>query len=422
MTVGAIALWASGVLAIGITAVVYLLLAMLLAVQPAAVVFSGFHSGALWLVFAGLVIAVAVQFTGLGTRIARSLTVRIGGSYLALLSGIAIAATTLNFLMPSSMGRILILTPIVVAIADHYGFAAGRAGRIGMIMVVTAVSFVPSGAVMTALVPNLVMVGAADNLYGVSMNYGGYLLTHFPVMGALRTFAIVLLARILFPDIPGSSPVSQDPAPYSRQEIWLATILGLALALWITDAVHGVAAAWVGLGAAAIVLLPGLKLVPTNTLNEKLDYNSFFYVAGVLSMGAVISGSGLAGQVSGWLTGILPLSPAADGANVYWLTLFAAMLGPLVTNPAVPAVLSPLSGEFAELTGLSLDVVLMTQVAGFSNVVFPYQASPILVGMSLGGVGLRAGTKLLVALTLVTLLILLPLNFLWWRAIGLVGT
>ena len=421
LTVAAIAMWATGTIPMGVTAIAYLLLAMLLAVQPAAVVFSGFHSGALWLVFAGVVVAVSVKFTGLGTRVARALTARIGGSYLAILSGVALAATAMNFLMPSSMGRILMLVPIVLAMADRYGFTPGRPGRTGMIMVATAVSFVSSGTIMTALVPNLVMVGAAENLYDVEFSYGSYLLAHFPVMGALRTVAIVLLARMLFRDVPEPATDTTEVDPMGLREIQLAVILGLSLALWMTDAAHGVAPAWIGLGAAFILLLPGLQLVPPDTLSEKLDYNSIFYTAGVLGMGAVISGTGLAAQIGSWIAGTLPLTPGADGTNVFVLTLFSAVLGPLVTNPAVPAVLSPLAGEFAELTTLPVELVLMTQVAGFSNVILPYQASPVIVGMTLGGVGLRAGTKMLVALTLITLIILLPLQTAWWRLLGLFG-
>jgi len=421
LTVAAIALWATGTLPIGVTAIAYLLLAMLLDVQPAAVVFSGFHSSAFWLVFAGVVVAVAVTSSGLGARIARYLTTRVSGSYLAILSGVAVAATTLNFLMPSSMGRILMLIPIVLAMADRSGFTADRPGRSGMIMVATIVSIVPAGAVMTALVPNLVMVGAAENLYDIDFTYTSYLLVHFPVMGALRTIAIVFLAQLLFQDVPEPATDTTEAESMSLQETQLAVLLGLALALWMTDAIHGIAPAWIGLGVAVILLLPGLRLLPSNTLSEKLDYNAVFYTAGVLSMGAVITGTGLAAKLGGSLMAALPITAGADGINVLMLTLLSTVLGPLVTNPAVPAVLSPLAGEIAELTALPIDLVLMTQVTGFSNVLLPYQASPVIIGMTLGGVSFRAGTKMLVALTLITLIILLPLQYSWWHVLGLFG-
>ncbi len=66
----AIALWATAAIPEFVTALIFFLLAMLFAVAPAPVVFSGFASTAFWLVFAGLVIGVAVQRTGLGARIA----------------------------------------------------------------------------------------------------------------------------------------------------------------------------------------------------------------------------------------------------------------------------------------------------------------------------------------------------------------
>ena len=421
LTVGAIALWATGILPIGVTAIAYLSLAMLLAIQPAAVVFSGFHSGAFWLVVAGMIMGVAVKHTGLGARVAWALATRIRGSYLVILSGVAVAATALNFLMPSSMGRVVMLIPIVIAMADRYGFIAGRPGRAGIVMVACAVAFIPSGSIMTALVPNLVMVGAAENLYDFTFTYAAYLLANFPVMGALRTVAIVLLARLLFNDTPEPATDSSGPTPMNLREIQLAVILGLALVLWITDAAHGIPPAWIGLGAAVVLLLPGLRFVPSNTLSEKLDYNSVFYTAGVLGMGAVISGTGLAAHLGGRLTDVLPIIENAEGTNVFLLTSLSTLLGPLVTNPAVPAVLSPLAGELAGHTGLPVEVVLMTQVAGFSNVLFPYQASPVLVGMSIGGIGLRSGTKMYVALTLVTLFMLVPIQSAWWQIIGIIG-
>ena len=54
---------------------------MLLAIASPKVVFSGFYSGAFWLVFGGLIIGAAVETTGLGNRIARTLIEYISGSY-----------------------------------------------------------------------------------------------------------------------------------------------------------------------------------------------------------------------------------------------------------------------------------------------------------------------------------------------------
>ena len=102
------------------------------------------------------------------------------------------------------------------------------------------------------------------------------------------------------------------------------------------------------------------------------------------------------------------------------LSASSALMGMITTNPAVPAVLSPLAGDLAELTRLPVETVLYTQVFGFTNVVLPYQASPILVAMGLSGVGIGEGSRFTLAVTALSLAILLPLEFLWWQWLGLV--
>jgi len=66
MHVGAVAfltmaLLATGLLSEYVTALLFFLLATLLAIAPASVVFSGFASSTLWLVLGGLIVAEAVN-------------------------------------------------------------------------------------------------------------------------------------------------------------------------------------------------------------------------------------------------------------------------------------------------------------------------------------------------------------------------
>jgi di/tricarboxylate transporter len=60
----------------------------------------------------------------------------------------------------------------------------------------------------------------------------------------------------------------------------------------------------------------------------------------------------------------------------------------------------------------------MLTVVGYSTVILPYQTPPLVVAMQLGGVPMRQGNKLCLWLLAVTVLVLLPLDYLWWRLLG----
>lgn len=63
LTVLTIGMWATSALPEHLVSIIFFVLAIVLAVAPREVVLSGFLSSALWLVFGGLVLGVAVQRT-----------------------------------------------------------------------------------------------------------------------------------------------------------------------------------------------------------------------------------------------------------------------------------------------------------------------------------------------------------------------
>ena len=74
-----------------------------------------------------------------------------------------------------------------------------------------------------------------------------------------------------------------------------------------------------------------------------------------------------------------------------------------------------MASELATAADWPLLTVLMTQVIGYSTVIFPYQAPPLVLAMHLGGVHSRAGIRLTLTLAAVTLIFLTPLNYVWWN-------
>jgi di/tricarboxylate transporter len=413
-----LSLFAGGAVPEYLTALILFAVATVFGLAPPEIVFAGFTSTALWLVFGGLVIGAAAQRTGLGRRLARMIASRLQGSYRRVVYGVVLLSLGFAFLLPSTMGRVVILVPIVAALAEAYGFRPGRAGHTGLIIAAVFGTFFPPLAILPANLPNMVLLGAMETLYGLSVSYGYYLLLHFPVLGALKAVLIAECVVRMLPDEPASEPLVETMGPWIAPERRLLAILLLALAAWMTDFAHGVSPGWVALAAGCVTLFPPLGLVPPEAFGREINFASFFYVAGILGLGSLVATSGLGDLLAGGLLALAPLSPGTPVVDFFALVVIGVVVGLFATQPGIPAVLSPLAGGIAQATGLPLTTVLMTQVPALSAMPFPYQSPPVVVGLQLGRVGLGPATRVCLVQAAITLVVLLPLQALWWHLIG----
>lgn len=414
-------LWAIGSLPESLTALIFFALAVLLQIAKPEVIFSGFTSGTLWLVLGGLVIAEAVRMTGLGERIARAVLGNRTWRYPQLVTVAVLVSIVLAFLMPATVGRILLLVPILSAVAERHGLAPGSPGYNGVVFATIMTSFQCGTAILTANAPNLVLAGAAETLYGVQLIYAEYLWAQFPVLGIVKGALIVAVVCWVFPAQTRAAASTADSRPMSGNEKRLAVIVLVSLVFWATDFLHGIRPGWIALAAAVTAMLPGVGAVPVTMFQERVRFGMFFYIGAILGLGAVMLDTGLSAAIGDALLGVVRLERDADAANFGMLSVLGTAAAMVVTNPAQPALLSPLAAHFAEAAGWPLKAALMTMAVGFSTLILPYQAPPVVVGMQLANLKLRDALRLTVPLMLISLIALIPLHYLWWRLIGYFG-
>jgi len=411
--------WALGLFKEPVTTLLFFLFGVLFAVAPPETLFSGFTSPAWWLVFGGSITGVAVRTTGLAQRLSDKLLSMRADTYRHYVAVVVLASVGLAFVMPSTTGRILILTPIALVLADRLGLGYGRRGRTGVVMAVAAGSYMPSTSVLPANVPNSVLLGAAEQLYGVKLQYAPYLLLHFPLLGAVKTVLIIVLICWLYPDtIDKTALAERSVKPFSSSEKMLSAVLALSLLFYATDFWHGISPAWVSLAAGVACLLPQTRIMSTQEFNQGMHIAPLVYVAGFLGLGALITQSGLGQWAAHLLLDATHMEPGHPIENVALIVAIGSAISMLTTLPALPAVLTPLAGQLAHASGLSLYTVLMLQVPAFSTVFLPYQSPPMMIAMHMGGVSLKDGARLCLVLAAITIVVVLPLDLLWWRVLG----
>ncbi|MFA6018727.1 MAG: SLC13 family permease [Rhodospirillales bacterium] len=417
LALAAIGLWATGALPEALTALLFFAICMLSQAAPAKIVFSGFMSQALWLVFSGLVFGAAIKSTGFGDRVAHAVGRRMGHSFASALLGVLLMGLGLAFLMPSSMGRIVLMVPLLAALCQHLGYEPSSRGWNGLMLGGIFSTFLPSFSILPANIPNMVLSGAAEALLGAAPSYGDYFLANFPVLGLLKWSLLFLALWILYRGDEPKTMSEPPPKSMSASERKLALVLTVAIGLWMTDSLHHIAPGWVGLAAAILCLLPQTGILPPKSLTT-INFEPVLYVAGVIGLGAVIDHAGVGRLVGSFIIGVLPLSPDNAFFSYMSLAALAAVVGMATTMPGVPAVLTPFAASLAAVTGLPVTSILMTQVAGFSTLILPYQAPPVMTGIQISHAKAWDFTRLGLILAVVSVLVLWPLEFLWLRLVG----
>ncbi|CAM6492148.1 MULTISPECIES: SLC13 family permease [Citrobacter] len=413
-----ILLWATSLLPEFITALLFFTVAMMAKIAPPDVIFGGFASSAFWLVFSGFVLGVAIRKTGLADRAARALSSRLTDSWPLMVASVVLLSYALAFVMPSNMGRIALLMPVVAAMAKRAGIKDGTRAWYGLALAVGFGTFQLSATILPANVPNLVMSGAAEGAYGIHLNYLPYLLLHTPVLGWLKGALLIVLICGLFPGKPQAPRELTPPEPMSRAEKRLAWMLAVVLVMWVSESWHGIGPAWTGLAAAVITLLPRIGFISGDEFASGVNFRTCLYVAGILGLAMTVTQTGIGDAVGEALLHVMPLDPQAPFTSFLALTGITTALNFIMTANGVPALYTTLAQSFSEATGFPLLSVIMIQVLGYSTPLLPYQASPIVVAMALGKVPARAGMLLCIALALATYFVLLPLDYAWFSVLG----
>ena len=415
--------WSASLIPSFLTGLIFFALSITLQLIEPGLLFSGFGSTAVWLIIAGFVIGSAISSSGLDRRLATVIAPHLTISYSRLIAGLVVSAILLGFIMPSSIGRAVVLIPVGMALAEKVGFSRGSNGRRGIATALAIACNMPSFAVLPANIPNMILAGSSENLFAVHFGYMEYLLLHFPVLGLVKSFVLIWLVLKLFPaTITPSSNIVDTEQPITefdhKLQLKVLIILGVTLLFWVTDSLHGVNAAWVGLVAAILLLMPKIGVLEAKKFNSSIDFGTVIFVSAALGLGTLVNVSGVGEFMGEAFTNLLPSSVENTFLSFMSLSLISTVTGLVTTTPGVPTVLTPMAADFAQATGFSLPAVLMTQVIGFSTVVFPYQVAPLIIAMQLAKESLASLLKITVPLALITIVLLMPLDYLWWNLLG----
>jgi anion transporter len=390
------------------------------------VAFSGFVQETTWFYMGVLLFGMMASETGLARRLAVYLLMRVGSSYSKILLGLIVLSFLLTFIVPSGVACVVIQASVVIGLLRAFGYGPGTNVARGMFITLTYTA---------GLFDKMLIAGAASILgRGLIVKFTGkpiYWSQWFLAYLPLSIATILILWRFVLWLYPPEERVMKGGAEYfaqERREIgpWTSlekravVLMGCGLALWMTDFVHHVSPAIIGIGVGLLGLVPGIGVLQFDVAKAKLNYMSIFFVGSALSLGAVLSES----KALGVLTGVLFswMAPLMTNKFMvvmvpYWAALgYHLFLGNELSmlSTSMPALI-----HFAQVNNFDPVALGMVWTFASGGKIFVYQSAVMIVGYSYGYFDARDMLRVGSFLCIVESLLLLIVFNLWWPRLGI---
>jgi len=388
------------------------------------VAFSGFASDTTWFLFGATLIGAMASKSGFAKRIAYEVMLRVGTTYSRILLGLILTDFLLTLIVPSGIARIVIMAAIALGLVEALKLPVGSNAARGIFLIITYTA---------ALFDKMIIAGASSitargliERYGeVDVQWSQWFIAFLPCH-ILTILAAWWLTLRLFPsektELAGGQAYLTDEVrklgSLSTAELKTAMLLGAATLLWVTDFLHHISSAKIGLGVGLATLLPFIGILRVDDL-KKVNLLPVFFVAAALSMGKVLSATKsldlLTNVAFSWIS---PLMTGDFTATIvlYWSAFAYHIL--LSSDIAMLATSMPLLMTFAKTHGLSPLSLGMVWVFGSAGKIFVYQSAVLIVGYSFGYFRSRDLLRLGILLTLIEFAAILLIVPFYWPLIG----
>lgn len=407
--------WATSLIPNYQTSLIFLFTSLIFSLSSKEIIFSGFSSSAFWLVFAGMLIASAINNVNLSERFSTFFTNIKNPRYLTILISINIFSLLFSFIMPSSLGRTVLLIPIAVIVAKNFGFTHNDKGYTGIMLAFIFSTVIPAFTILPANVPNMILSGLTHEIYGFELLYSHYLLANFFVLGFLKNIIIVAMLYFIYNDTPKHSIVKAQKKPLSKDEKIVIFTTLMMLLFWTTDFIHGISSSVIAIVGVLFLANPAINIIKNKDMNS-INFSSLLLVAAIISLGNIVATNDYIKDI---LTTTIDLfKPTSyEVLNQVIISLFMAITGVFITQPSIPAIFTPMAEHIGLINNFSLHEVIMMEVSAFSTVFLPFQSPPIIIGLALANINQKQAVKFLLILAIITIFFLFPLQYYWMQLV-----
>ena len=387
-------------------------------------IFSGFAGETPWFLLGAMLIGTMAAKSGLAQRVAYMVTARTGSSYSRLLLGFIIVDFLLTFFVPSGIARVTILGSIAIGVVEAFKVSPkSNIGR-GLFIIITYAATI-FDKMLIAGAASILARSIIQDYGGVQVLYSLWFLAYLPC-DLITIVACWRLILWLYPPEKSSIDDSEHLqkqldalGPWTAAEKKCAVYLLVAVTMWMTDFIHEISPALVGMAVGIISTLPRVGLLDTSDV-RKINFAALWFTAAALSLGRLLSATKGLEVLTDVVTAVIdPLvsGPLSNALVLYWTAfVYHFFLG---NETAMLSTSLPVILDFAKNKGLDVLATGMIWTFAAGGKIFVYQGAVLIVGYSFGYFDARDMLKVGFALTIIESLILLLLVPLYWPLLGI---
>jgi anion transporter len=337
-----------------------MLLVMAGAESPFPKAASGFTTPVVFLCLAAFIFAAIMQAAGLDRRIALAMLhkakVKTVNGVIWAMFGVNIV---LSFIIPAANARAATLLPVINGITDLFGDTEEERNGKKAIVIQTLVygSMISGMCILTAHLPNLVIVGLFEKQLGLKLSYVDWFIMQWPYLGmfVLTQWWVQYYFKTRGVGVKGGTQAVESQyreIPRTSRTEWLILLcFGVVALMWMTEQWHGIRAHLSALIGLSLLFIPGLFGFKWKEIQDRTIWGTILLLAGALSMSAAMSSTGLAK----WLADFL--HPVTAG-QPWWMILLILMVGThimrlgMLSNIAAITMIAPILLAMAPKVGL----------------------------------------------------------------------
>src|SRR5215470_6541895 len=257
------------------------------------VAFSGFANDTAWFLFGALLLGAVATRSGVARRLAYFIMLRVGITYPRILLGLILTDFLLTFIVPSGIARVVIMASIALGLAEAFKSGVGSNVSRGMFLVLSYTANIFDKMIIAGA-GAITARGLIEKVGGVEVLWSYWFIAFLPC-SIITVLAAWWLTLSLYPPETAALEGGYDylraeiakMGPWSSLEKKVALLMAAAIVLWLTDFVHHISPAIIGMGVGLFALLPRVGVLDIEDM-KRLNYLPVFFVAAAVSMGTVL--------------------------------------------------------------------------------------------------------------------------------------